>query len=141
MLPFCGYNMGDYLQHWLDIGKTLRVTGRPPRIFHVNWFQKDSDGKFLWPGFGENSRVLEWIVDRLEGRVAARETPIGWLPKSLNTRGLDLSEDTVNQLLKVDPELLGAELDDAQIFLAQFGDRLPETITRELLNTRKRLET
>jgi len=141
MVPFCGYNMGDYMQHWLDIGKILRVTGRPPRIFQVNWFQKNSDGKFLWPGFGENSRVLEWIVDRLEGKVAGRETPIGWLPKTLNTEGLDLSEDEVNQLLHVDPAQLGVELDDAETFLQQFGDRLPETIIRELENTRKRLET
>jgi phosphoenolpyruvate carboxykinase (GTP) len=90
MLPFLGYNMGDYLAHWLEMGDTLRVTGRPPRIFQVNWFRRDADGRFIWPGFGENSRVVEWIVDRLEGRVPARRTAIGWTPESINLEGLDL---------------------------------------------------
>jgi phosphoenolpyruvate carboxykinase (GTP) len=141
MVPFCGYNMGDHMQHWLDIGKTLRVTGRSPRIFQVNWFRKDDNGKFIWPGFGENSRVLEWIVDRLEGRVAGVETPMGWLPKTINTEGLDLSTDQLQQLLSVDQEEMLHELDDAQSFLAQFGDRLPQAITSELEDTRNRLET
>ena len=141
MVPFCGYNMGDHMQHWLDIGKTLRVTGRSPRIFQVNWFRKDANGKFIWPGFGENSRVLEWIVDRLEGRVAGVETPMGWLPKTINTDGLDLTADQLQQLLSVDQEEMRHELDDAQSFLAQFGDRLPQAITSELEDTRKRLET
>lgn len=141
MVPFCGYNMGDYMQHWLTMGQTLRVTGRPPRIFQVNWFQKDANGGFIWPGFGENSRVLEWIVDRLEGRVAGVETPIGWLPKSVNRQGLNLSDEQMNQLLSVDHEAIAHELDDAEAFLSKFGERLPAAITHELEATRNRLET
>ena len=139
MLPFCGYNMGDYMQNWLDIGDRLRGVGRMPRIFHVNWFQKDDDGRFIWPGFGENSRVVEWIVNRLEGAVAADPSPIGLLPKSLNTEGLELSEEALHSLLSVSPELVSADLDDAEEFLAQFGDRLPEEILGELRATRERL--
>ena len=139
MLPFCGYNMGDYMQNWLDMGDRLRGVGRMPRIFHVNWFQKDDDGRFIWPGFGENSRVVEWMVSRLEGAVAAEPSPIGLLPKSLNTEGLDLSEEALRSLLRVSPELVSADLDDAQEFLAQFGDRLPEEILGELRATRERL--
>lgn len=139
MLPFCGYNMGDYMRNWLDIGETLRGVGRMPRIFHVNWFRKDSDGRFIWPGFGENSRVVEWIVNRLEGAVAAEESPIGWLPKSLNTEGLELGESELTTVLSVDSDLVAADLDDAEQFLASFGDRLPPEILRELEATRERL--
>jgi phosphoenolpyruvate carboxykinase (GTP) len=139
MVPFCGYNMGDYMQNWLDMGDRLRGVGRMPRIFHVNWFQKDDDGRFIWPGFGENSRVVEWIVNRLEGAVAAEPSPIGLLPKSLNTEGLDLSEEALSALLSVSPELVSADLDDAEKFLAQFGDRLPQEILGELHATRERL--
>lgn len=139
MLPFCGYNMGDYMRNWLDIGETLRGVGRMPRIFHVNWFRKDSDGRFIWPGFGENSRVVEWIVNRLEGAVAAVESPIGWLPKSLNTEGLELGESELATVLGVDSGLVAADLDDAEQFLASFGDRLPPEILRELEATRERL--
>jgi phosphoenolpyruvate carboxykinase (GTP) len=141
MLPFCGYNMGDYMQNWLDMGDRLRGVGRMPRIFHVNWFQKDADGRFIWPGFGENSRVVEWIVNRLEGAVAAKETPIGWLPKSLNTEGLELTEDALETLLSVDTTLIRADLDDAEEFLGRFKDRLPEQIVRELHATRERLSS
>ena len=139
MLPFCGYNMGDYMRNWLDIGETLRGVGRMPRIFHVNWFRKDSDGRFIWPGFGENSRVVEWIVNRLEGAVAADESPIGWLPKSLNTEGLELGESELATVLGVDSDLVAADLDEAEQFLASFGDRLPPEILRELEATRERL--
>jgi phosphoenolpyruvate carboxykinase (GTP) len=139
MVPFCGYNMGDYMQNWLDMGDRLRGVGRMPRIFHVNWFQKDSEGRFIWPGFGENSRVVEWMVNRLEGAVAAEPSPLGWLPKSLNTEGLDLSEDALRSLLQVSPELISTDLDDAEEFLAQFGDRLPQEILHELHATRERL--
>lgn len=139
MVPFCGYNMGDYMQNWLDMGDRLRGVGRMPRIFHVNWFQKDDDGRFIWPGFGENSRVVEWIVNRLEGAVAAEPSPIGLLPKSLNTEGLELSEEALRSLLSVSPELVSADLDDAEEFLAQFGDRLPQEILGELHATRERL--
>jgi len=141
MLPFCGYNMGDYMQNWLDMGDRLRSVGRMPRIFHVNWFQKDANGKFLWPGFGENARVVEWMIDRLEGAVAAQESPIGWLPKSLNTDGLDLTDAAQESLFSVDPSLIRADLDDAEQFLQGFGDRLPERILRELRATRERLSS
>jgi phosphoenolpyruvate carboxykinase (GTP) len=107
----------------------------------VNWFQKDSDGRFIWPGFGDNSRVLEWMVNRLEGRVAAVETAIGWLPKSVNQTGLDLSEEQMNQLLSVDNDAIAKELDDAEVFLSTFGQRLPAAITNELEATRSRLGT
>lgn len=139
MLPFCGYNMGDYMRNWLDIGETLRGVGRMPRIFLVNWFRKDSNGRFIWPGFGENSRVVEWIVNRLEGAVAADESPIGWLPKSLNTDGLELGDSELSTVLGVDSDLVAADLDDAEQFLASFGDRLPPEILRELEATRERL--
>ena len=139
MLPFCGYNMGDYMQNWLDMGDRLRNVGRMPRIFHVNWFQKDSEGRFIWPGFGENSRVIEWITQRLDGAVAATESPIGWLPKSLNTEGLELTDEAVQALLTVDPELVRQDLADAEEFLQAFGERLPEEISAELEATRERL--
>ena len=139
MLPFCGYNMGDYMQNWIDMGDRLRTVGRMPRIFHVNWFLKDSDGRFIWPGFGENSRVVDWIVNRLEGFVAAEPSPIGWLPKSLNTEGLDIAEEALEALLSVDRDLVRQDLEDAETFLAQFGDRLPARISEELRATRERL--
>ena len=141
MLPFLGYNLGDYLQHWLSMGDTLRVTGRLPRIFQVNWFQKGEDGSFLWPGFGENSRVLEWMVDRLEGRVAAQDSPIGLLPKSLNTEGLNLESSSIDALTSVDSAAVEADLDDAEEFLARCEDRLPVAITEELAATRIRLRS
>ena len=141
MLPFLGYNLGDYLQHWLSMGDTLRVTGRLPRIFQVNWFQKGEDGSFLWPGFGENSRVLEWMVDRLEGRVAAHGSPIGLLPKSLNTEGLNLDSSSIEALTSVDTAAVEADLDDAEEFLARCEDRLPVAITEELAATRIRLRS
>ena len=141
MLPFLGYNLGDYLQHWLSMGDTLRVTGRLPRIFQVNWFQKGEDGSFLWPGFGENSRVLEWMVDRLEGRVAAHDSPIGLLPKSLNTEGLNLDSSSIDALTSVDSAAVEADLDDAEEFLARCEDRLPVAITEELAATRIRLRS
>ena len=139
MLPFLGYNMGDYLAHWLEMGDTLRVTGRPPRIFQVNWFRRDANGGFIWPGFGENSRVVEWIVDRLEGRVPARHTAIGWTPQTINLEGLELEESTLQELLAIDPEAIARDLDDAEEFLGSLGSRLPEEISRQLNQTRERL--
>ena len=139
MLPFLGYNMGDYLAHWLEMGDTLRVTGRPPRIFQVNWFRRDANGGFIWPGFGENSRVVEWIVDRLEGRVPARHTAIGWTPQTINLEGIELEESTLQELLAIDPEAIARDLDDAEEFLGSLGSRLPEEISRQLNQTRERL--
>jgi phosphoenolpyruvate carboxykinase (GTP) len=139
MVPFAGYNMGDYMAHWLAMGDTLRATGRPPRIFQVNWFQKNAEGAFMWPGFGDNARVLEWIVDRLEGRVAGTATAIGTTPKTLNLQGLDLSEEDLEQLIRVDHDLVSRDLEDAAEFLTQLGDRLPQEIRVQLEATKERL--
>jgi phosphoenolpyruvate carboxykinase (GTP) len=133
MLPFCGYNMADYFQHWLDIGEKGDAD-KLPKIFYVNWFRKDDDGKFLWPGFGENSRVLEWVFRRCDGEGATVDTPIGRVPEEgdLNLDGLDLSEDAVHRLLTVDPESVKAEIPQVKEHLAKFGDQLPAEITRQL---------
>jgi phosphoenolpyruvate carboxykinase (GTP) len=130
MLPFCGYNMADYFGHWLEMGKRIP---KPPKIFHVNWFRKDADGKFLWPGFGENVRVLKWILERVEGRGGAEETPIGFVPSrnALTLDGMNLSPQTVDELLRVDPEDWEQELADSKEFLAKFGSRLPREIREE----------
>ncbi len=130
MLPFCGYNMADYFAHWLAMGPKLR---NPPRIFHVNWFRRGADGKFLWPGYGENVRVLKWMLDRIEGRAEAKETPIGHvpMPKSLLLDGLSISPDTLNELLQVDPSAWAAESRAVGRFFEEFGNRLPEPLRQE----------
>lgn len=128
MLPFCGYNMADYFAHWLSIGR--REGAVLPKVFYVNWFRKDADGKFLWPGFGENSRVLEWVVRRCEGSAGASETAIGLVPRpeDLDTEGLDISEEALEQLLTVEEEPLRDELAQIREHLAQFGDELPSEV-------------
>jgi phosphoenolpyruvate carboxykinase (GTP) len=138
MLPFCGYNMADYFKHWLAIGRTLP---RPPAIFHVNWFRRDSSGNFLWPGFGENLRALLWIVSRVQDQAAGEYTPIGIVPKrqELNLEGLDLPQATVDELLRVDREEWGEELNAQRKFLRQFGDRLPYELDVELEGVSQRL--
>jgi len=138
MKPFCGYNFGDYWAHWLNLEGKM---SKPPRIFHVNWFRQDDDGRFLWPGFGENLRVLRWIVDRCAGRSGARETPIGFLPepRDLDVRGLALGEDALGKLLEVDPAAWRAEMDDIAGYLDDFGNRVPDTLTREQRKTRAAL--
>ncbi len=139
MLPFCGYNMADYFGHWLAIGGRL---ARAPRIFRVNWFRRDADGKFLWPGYGENMRVLKWMVERIRGRAdGAEETPIGWIPApgALDTSGLELPAARLREVLRVDGgEWLDA-LGDLGEFYRQFGSRLPQSIAGTLSETRSRL--
>ncbi|HEU5179834.1 MAG TPA: phosphoenolpyruvate carboxykinase (GTP) [Candidatus Polarisedimenticolia bacterium] len=130
MLPFCGYNMADYFGHWLEIGRRL---SSPPKIFRVNWFRRGSDGRFLWPGFGENLRVLQWVLDRAEGNGEARDTPIGWLPteSGLDLEGLNISPRDTQELLAVDPaQWLGA-LESQQQFLEKFGARMPAEMWEE----------
>ena len=130
MLPFCGYNMADYFAHWLEMGKKI---AKPPKIFHVNWFRKSADGKFLWPGYGENVRVLKWILERVEGRGAAQETPIGYVPakNGLTLDGIKISDEALNELLRVNPEDWDAEMEDSKQFLGKFGGRLPRQISEE----------
>jgi phosphoenolpyruvate carboxykinase (GTP) len=131
MLPFCGYNMADYFGHWLHMGKVL---SRPPAIFHVNWFRTGPDGRFLWPGFGENLRVLLWMVDRVKGRAGAVETPVGLIPApgALNLDGLALSPADLETLLHVDRDEWAAEVPEIRAFFERFGDRLPAELTKAL---------
>jgi phosphoenolpyruvate carboxykinase (GTP) len=141
MLPFCGYNMGDYFAHWLRIGAGADAR-KLPRIFFVNWFRKDAAGKFLWPGFGDNSRVLKWIVERLEGRADATDTPIGRVPTpgSLDTSGLGLSDDQLRLLLTVDPDVWREEAALIPSAYEKFGDRLPKDLWGEYQALLERLE-
>ncbi len=131
MLPFCGYHMGDYFQHWLDMGKRIP---NQPKIYNVNWFRTDDQGNFIWPGYGENMRVLEWIINRAFDQADAVETAIGYLPKAedINLEGLDLSLDTLKDLLSVDKELWLEDVANIKEFYAQFGDRLPKELAEEL---------
>jgi phosphoenolpyruvate carboxykinase (GTP) len=140
MLPFCGYNMADYWAHWLKVGQQLRFD-RAPRIFQVNWFRKDSDGSFLWPGFGENSRVLEWIVRRIEGQVPAQETAAGRIPvlEDLNRDGIDVSDEALEALFAIDPESWLAEADLTEEFFDTFGSKVPPALRAELSSLRYRL--
>jgi phosphoenolpyruvate carboxykinase (GTP) len=138
MLPFCGYNMADYFGHWLEMGRRIP---HPPKIFHVNWFRKGADGKFLWPGFGENVRVLKWILERVEGRAEAKETPIGYVPTpgSLTLDGLKVSRESVEELLRVDAHDWTGELEEVKAFFGKFGDELPGDVRREELKLAERL--
>ena len=139
MLPFCGYNMGDYFAHWLKAGK--REGAQLPRVFYVNWFRKDADGKFLWPGFGENSRVLEWVFRRCDGEGEAVETAIGRLPATddINTEGLEISDEAMRDLLSVDLDLVKQQLPQVKEHLAKFGDKLPAAVTAQLEALEERL--
>ena len=139
MIPFCGYNMGDYIQHWLDMGDNLGE--HTPRIFYVNWFRKSEDGKWLWPGYGENSRVLKWMCERVEGVVGAQETPIGLLPLAddLDVQGLDITPEDISELLNVDAAAWETEIPDLANHLDNLGDRLPERIKKQLAELEKRL--
>jgi phosphoenolpyruvate carboxykinase (GTP) len=143
MLPFCGYHMGDYFGHWL--GLAGREGAQLPKIFHVNWFRKDSDGKFLWPGYGENSRVLAWIFRRCDGRAQAVETPIGLVPAvgegGIETEGLDTTEEQMHKLLSVDPAEWREQLEGIEEHYAKFGDRLPQALREQLEQLTRRLES
>ncbi len=141
MLPFCGYNMADYWGHWLKIG-SFTSPDKLPRIYSVNWFRKDSDGKFMWPGFGENSRVLEWIVNRLSDKAEAVDTPIGRVPApgALNTVGLDVTDAQLAELFAVNTDSWLAETDLTQEYYAGFGDRVPAELNEQLQGLRDRLK-
>jgi phosphoenolpyruvate carboxykinase (GTP) len=138
MLPFCGYNMADYWQHWLTVGEKLP---NPPKIFRVNWFRKDGDGNFIWPGFGENMRVIEWIVERVNGHGNAEETPIGMMPKydDLTWTGLDFSMAAFDQIMTVDNEAALREADAQVELFNDFGDRLPAELEAQRLAFKERL--
>ena len=132
MLPFCGYNMADYWSHWINIGK--KDKGVLPKIFYVNWFRKDEGGNFVWPGFGENSRVLKWIFDRIEGKASAIETPIGNLPSpnSIDIKGLNLSEGDLQKLLKVEIEGWLEEIPLIREYYRSYGNKVPKELEDEL---------
>ena len=136
MLPFCGYHMGDYFQHWLDMGKKLG--DKAPKIFNTNWFRLDDEGNFIWPGFGDNFRVLEWIIDRCEGKADAQETPIGYVPgvSDINIEGIEdeISSQQLEAILTVDKGQWAAEADGIGEFYKQFGDRLPKELENQLQN-------
>ena len=138
MRPFVGYNMGDYFQHWLDMGGKIP---NAPKIFHVNWFRTDDEGHFIWPGFGDNMRVLDWILQRCEDKVDARETAIGYVPyaKDINIDGLDISVDTIEDLLSVDKASWLEDVENIKAFYAQVGDRVPATMYEELKALEERL--
>lgn len=132
MKPFCGYNMADYFQHWLDIGE--RLGNKATRIFYVDWFRKSPDGRFLWPGFSDNSRVLKWMCERVDGTVSAQKSPIGLLPLGgeLDINGINMSPEDMKELMKVDPREWRAEIPDIENHFAMFGNRLPERLNRQL---------
>ena len=140
MLPFCGYDMADYWQHWIDIGETLDAD-KAPKIFNVNWFRKDDEGNFMWPGFGDNLRVLDWIIDRCDGKVGADETAIGYLPKAedINLEGLEdeITVDGLKSILDVDKALWAEDAKGIEEFYGKFGDKLPKELRAELETLKK----
>ncbi|OGS03740.1 MAG: phosphoenolpyruvate carboxykinase [Elusimicrobia bacterium RIFOXYB12_FULL_50_12] len=137
MLPFCGYNMGDYFKHWLGFGKKVKHL---PKVFMVNWFRKGEDGSFLWPGFRENSRILKWMIDRIEGKAGAKDTPIGLMPKDgeLDLSGLDIPKASMDKLLEVNKTEWAAEIPDIEKFYSQFGDRVPAELKKQLEELKKK---
>ncbi|MCE0765338.1 phosphoenolpyruvate carboxykinase (GTP) [Pseudonocardia kujensis] len=140
MLPFLGYNVGDYFQHWVNVGKGADA-GKLPRIFYVNWFRRGEDGRFLWPGFGENSRVLKWVIERIEGKAAAAETPIGYVPTpdQMDLEGVDATAEDVAAALEVDPEEWKQEIPLIEEWFAKVGHKLPTSMRDELENLKQRL--
>ena len=139
MLPFCGYNMGDYFQHWLDMGKKLG--DKAPKIFNVNWFRTDDEGNFVWPGFGDNMRVLNWIVDRCEGKADAQETAIGYVPRpeDIDLTDLDMDIETLKSILKVDKDVWEKEAAETEAHYQKFGDKLPKELKAQLENLKANL--
>ena len=139
MLPFCGYNMADYLKHWIDIGKKMK---KPPKIFHVNWFRVNAKGKFMWPGFSDNLRVIEWILDRCNNKVPAKKTPIGYIPRieHIDTTGLSLPKETLRKLLYVGRKEWRKEAKEIEKFFKIVGVRLPAELKSELAALKKRLK-
>jgi len=138
MKPFCGYNFGDYWAHWIGFSKR---SAQLPKVFHVNWFRKDADGRFLWPGYGDNMRVLKWIVERCAGRAGAQRTPIGNVPNvdELETTGIDLKRSTLEALLAIDPEIWSREVDDIAGYFASFGGRLPDSLMKQVVRIKSEL--
>ena len=140
MLPFCGYNMGDYFRHWLEMGKKLG--DKAPKIFNVNWFRTDDEGNFVWPGFGDNMRVLNWIVDRCEGRADAQETAIGYVPRpeDIDLTDLDMDIETLKSILKVDKDVWEKEAEEIEEHYKKFGDKLPEELKNQLATLKANLD-
>ena len=140
MRPFCGYNMGDYFQHWLNMGDRLR--DKAPKIFYVNWFRKSQEGKFLWPGYSDNSRVLKWMCERVDGKVGAQKTPIGLLPNDgdLDLSGLDIAPEDMRELMSIDTDAWKAEIPDIERHFSLFENRLPERLDKQLQEFIQRLE-
>jgi phosphoenolpyruvate carboxykinase (GTP) len=138
MLPFCGYDMGDYWFHWIEMWNDLNII---PEVFNVNWFRTDDNGKFIWPGFGENFRILEWILKRVAGEVKAQNSPIGYLPnpEDINLDGSGVSLDTLKELLSVDKELWQEEIKNIKKFYSQFGTTLPDALKKQLANLEEKV--
>jgi phosphoenolpyruvate carboxykinase (GTP) len=141
MMPFCGYNMADHWSHWLEVGEKLGRYGTAPKIFQVNWFRKGTDGEFLWPGFAENSRVLEWILDRVDGRAPAEDSPLGWKPVDggINLEGTEVTGTHWRELFELDQDAWLSELESTETFFSEFGERLPAELTEQLADIRRRL--
>jgi phosphoenolpyruvate carboxykinase (GTP) len=138
MLPFCGYNMGDYFQHWIDMGKKLK---NPPKIFMVNWFRKDEKGDFMWSGFRDNSRVIKWMIDRIENSKPAVETEIGLFPQKdgIDLSGLNIDKSIIDKLLSVNKEEWKKEIASIEEFYAKFGDKIPKELTNLLKELKEKI--
>jgi phosphoenolpyruvate carboxykinase (GTP) len=139
MLPFCGYNMADYWSHWLSFGQK---SNKLPRVFNVNWFRRGADGKFLWPGYGENLRVLRWVLDRCAGKGEAVRTPIGYLPAvgAIDTKGLPVTSESMAALTAVDGPAWRQEIKEIEAYFAKFGSRMPKALLDEAARVHKELD-